>query len=349
MLLLPAKDKDVLQPAQKASITWDRPTVETLIVQFEATPRLRHESRRPAGRSSTRCPAIFKELAVHHPEPMDTRSTETGCSRGRDSCGRGPRRRAASPPSRYRCRRRLSLDFKIITAEKADDLYSWLKENGYKYAGDEATLGFYIEKKWFFTVMKIDAKQMKPNRDGTFTGEVTPTRFTFESTKLVYPLKITQISVKDKTEALFYVQAPHKMDLPGDFSYQFTFTPMWFQASSFAVPEKLTEQEKTWQPLAQVAAKDSLEKVQALRGKGSEPATLEWARKITDHDLEVIDGKKPYNRAAPKRGRAQAEDPPRARQEGAVRDRSSGRCLRRARWGADLSSCGRSSATRTTT
>jgi hypothetical protein len=49
-----------------------------------------------------------------------------------------------------------------------------------------------------------------------------------------------------------------------------------------------------------VAAKDYLEKVQALRGKGSEPATLEWARKVTEHDLEVIVGKKPYNRAAPK-------------------------------------------------
>jgi hypothetical protein len=54
--------------------------------------------------------------------------------------------------------------------------------------------------------------QMKRNKDGTFAGEVTPTRFQFTSDKLVYPLKITQISVKDKTEALFYVQAPHKVD-----------------------------------------------------------------------------------------------------------------------------------------
>ena len=64
--------------------------------------------------------------------------------------------------------------------------------------------------------MKIDTMQMKRNKDGTFTGEVTPTRFQFASEKLVYPLKITQISVKEKTEALFYVQAPHKVDLHGD-------------------------------------------------------------------------------------------------------------------------------------
>src|SRR5262249_25531891 len=93
-----------------------------------------------------------------------------------------------------------SLDYKIISAERADDLYQWLKDNKYSYAGDEASLNFYVQKKWLFTVMKIDTMQMKRNKDGTFAGEVTPTRFQFASDKLVYPLKITQISVKDKTE-----------------------------------------------------------------------------------------------------------------------------------------------------
>ena len=37
----------------------------------------------------------------------------------------------------------------------------------------------------------------KKNKDGSYQGEVTPTRFTFASEKLIYPLKITQISVKD--------------------------------------------------------------------------------------------------------------------------------------------------------
>src|SRR5439155_1732647 len=119
-----------------------------------------------------------------------------------------------------------SLDYKIITADRADDLFSWLKENRYSYAGDEATLDFYVKKKWLFTVMKIDAMQMKKNKDGTYTGEVTPTRFQFTSDKLVYPLKITQLSVRDKTEALFYVQAPSKVDLPGDNTYQFQWVPM---------------------------------------------------------------------------------------------------------------------------
>src|SRR5439155_5922122 len=119
-----------------------------------------------------------------------------------------------------------SLDYKIIAADRADDLYKWLKAHKYSYAGDEATLNYYVQKKWVFTVMKIDTMQMKKNKDGSYAGEVTPTRFTFSSDKLVYPLKITQISVKDKTEALFYVQAPFKVDLQGDLSYQYQWVVM---------------------------------------------------------------------------------------------------------------------------
>src|SRR5262249_34535166 len=78
-----------------------------------------------------------------------------------------------------------SLDYKVITAERADDLFAWLKENKYSYSGDEATLDFYVKKQWFFTVMKIDTMQMKRNPDGSFLGEVTPTRFQFASEQLV--------------------------------------------------------------------------------------------------------------------------------------------------------------------
>src|SRR4029079_4215911 len=70
-----------------------------------------------------------------------------------------------------------SLDYKIISAERADDLFKWLKDNKYSYAGDEASLNFYVQKKWIFTVMKIDTMQMKKNKDGSYAGEVTPTRF----------------------------------------------------------------------------------------------------------------------------------------------------------------------------
>jgi hypothetical protein len=193
-----------------------------------------------------------------------------------------------------------SLDYKIIEAQRADDLYSWLKDHKYSYSGDEATLDHYIQQKWNFTVMKIDPMQMKKRADGSYEGEVTPTRFTFASEKLIYPLRITQISVKDKTEALFYVQAPQKVDLLGDFSYQYVFTPMWLQALGFAIPEKLTSQEVAWQKVVAPQNQAFTSKANSLRERGIEPATLEWAKKITGNDIGVLEGKVPYNREAPK-------------------------------------------------
>jgi hypothetical protein len=203
-----------------------------------------------------------------------------------------------------------SLDYKIIEASRADDLYQWLKDHKYSYSGDEATLNHYIQKKWLFTVMKIDTMQMKRNKDGSYTGEVTPTRFQFSSEKLIYPLKITQISVKDKTEALFYVQAPFKVDLSGDNSYQYTWIPM-LQAGSGCMPQGLPGRGGEWlkaygaqiPALLQRAAELDYRFVQGQRPqpnkKGHIPTTMEWARKLTVEDIKVLAGKGPYSEKVP--------------------------------------------------
>jgi hypothetical protein len=301
-----AKDKDILQPAQKAFITWDpKEKVESFTVQpkFEGnaadfgmvipTPGKPELADMPR--------EFFKHLAVFTIlEPMDlTKYKRLTRNSGKD---KGEPKKKEDPKSGVKILAEGvvgSLDYKVIEATRPDGLYTWLKENKYHYAGDEATLDYYIKKKWFFTVMKIDSKQMKPRADGTFEGNVTPTRFTFASDKLVYPLKITQISVKDKTEALFYVQAPQKMDLPGDFSYQFTFAPMWSNATGFAIAEKLSTQEKTWQEHVRPLMGELAAKAARLRQNRVEPATLEWAKRITDNDLAMLEGKRPFNRNVP--------------------------------------------------
>jgi hypothetical protein len=220
-----------------------------------------------------------------------------------------------------------SLDYKIIEAGRADDLFQWLKDNKYSYAGDEATLNFYIQKKWLFTVMKIDTMQMKRNKDGSFAGEVTPTRFQFSTEKLIYPLKITQLSVKDKTEALFYVQAPHKVDLKGEMSYQYTWVPM-LQAASGCTPGGLPGHGGDWLKAINDQIPDLLKRGQGLgfnfvsgqrpqpNKKGHIPTTMEWARKLTADDLKVLTGKAPYSEKVPNvdEGFTQADvkDPQRA-------------------------------------
>jgi hypothetical protein len=302
-----AKDKDVNQPAQKAFITWDaKENVESFTVQpkFEgnaqdfgmviptpAKPRLDEMPR-----------DFFKELAVFTIlEPMDLSKYKQMRYLFAAQAGGARRDQAVRKTTVKVLEAGIvgSLDYKIVAAERADDLYQWLKDNQYQYAGDEQTLGFYIDKHWFFTVMKIDAKQMKPRPDGTYEGDVTPTRFQFTSERCIYPLRITRISVKDKTEALFYVQSADKVDLPERFSYEPAFVPMWSQATGYAIPEKLTAQEKEWEQHVKGRIPQLTERAAADRQKAHEPATLEWAKRLTDRDLAVLSGEQKYNRDAP--------------------------------------------------
>ena len=323
-----AKNADILQPAQKAFLTWDPvEKIETFTVQpkFEGNaldfgmviptptqPKL-HEMPRD----------FFKHLAVYSimkkrqfpvshllPVPPPPPSAPSGGGVP------GP---LATPVAESVRKPQIkiletgvvgSLDYKIIEAGRADDLYKWLKDNNYTYSGDEATLGFYVQKKWLFTVMKIDTMQMKRNKDGTFAGEVTPTRFQFASDKLVYPLKITQISVKDKTEALFYVQAPTKVDLKDDLSYQMTWVPM-LQAATGCTPGGIQGGGEQWLKTFGPQIPGLLAKAQNLGfqfipgqrpqpGKnGYIPTTMEWARKLTATDIAVLKGNAPYSEKVP--------------------------------------------------
>src|SRR5262245_36207914 len=255
-----AQNADILQPAQKVFITWDpakgqesftvQPKFEGnaldfgMVIPTPAQPRL-HEMPRD----------FFKHLAVYS---ILTQRQSPHSKLLQTHWGDNARLGALARPTSQGANRLDvasevkkpsvvvleagvvgSLDYKIIEASRADDLFKWLKDHRYSYAGDEATLNFYVQKRWLFTVMKIDTMQMKKNKDGSYAGEVTPTRFTFASDKLVYPLKITQLSVKDKTEALFYVQAPYKVDLQGDMSYHYQWVPI-LQGAFACTPGGLT-------------------------------------------------------------------------------------------------------------
>ncbi len=321
-----AKEKDILQPAQKAFITWDpQEKVETFTVQprFEGSVvDFGMVIPTPARPKLDEMPKdFFKELAVFtilkrrehpmshlFPQVLSQRLTNLGALPAAAKAGGSVKVLEAGIVG--------SLDYKIITAGKADDLYAWLKENKYNYVGDEATLDFYIKKKWFFTVMKIDTMQMKKNPDGSYTGDVTPTRFQFISDKLVYPLKITRLSVKDKTEALFYVQAPHKVDLPGDLTYQYQWIPMlenaqgWYAKGTFG-SHNLPGKEDDWLKASARQAGPLLKRGEELgfdfnRGQrpqpnrqGRIPTTLEWAKRLSADDIGLLKGDAPYSEKLP--------------------------------------------------
>jgi hypothetical protein len=325
-----AKNADILQPAQKVFITWDpSEKIETFTVQpkFEgnaldfgmviptpAQPKL-HEMPRD----------FFKHLAVYsimkkrespHSKllPMDRVQFAAPQAAARGTALDRLDEKAADTkrPAVRVLEAGLvgSLDYKIIEADRADALYEWLKDHKYSYSGDEATLNHYVQKKWLFTVMKIDTMQMKRNKDGSYAGEVTPTRFQFSTEKMIYPLKITQISVRERTEALFYVQAPFKVDLPEDLSYQYTWVPM-LQSASGCTPGGLPGRGANWLETFKGQIPQLLNRAGQLNfrfmpgqrpqanNKGHIPTTMEWARKLSADDIKVLRGEAPYSEKVP--------------------------------------------------
>src|SRR5262245_38194287 len=158
-----AKNADILQPAQKVFISWDPvKKMETFTVQpkFEGNaldfgmviptpsqPKL-HEMPRD----------FFKHLAIYTimkkrefphskllPAPVFNFN-------GAGFVPMAPMAQAGGfgggVPKREPAIKILetgtvgSLDYKIIEAGRADDLFQWLKDNKYSYAGDEASLNF---------------------------------------------------------------------------------------------------------------------------------------------------------------------------------------------------------------
>src|SRR5262245_5906112 len=206
------KSPPVLQPSQIAFITWDpAEKIETVTVQprFEGSavdfgmviptpsqPKLHEmprdffkalgvatQPKRRAFPQSKLMPQIFPDMAFGG-------ALAAPSAGGGGGGGRPPVEEIKTTVSIVEVGQVGNLDYKIITVGRADDLFKWLKDNKYSYDGDEATLNFYVQKKYYFTVMKIDTLQMKRAKDGMYTGDVTPTRFTFSSEKLVYPLRI---------------------------------------------------------------------------------------------------------------------------------------------------------------
>jgi hypothetical protein len=325
-----AKDKDILQPAQKVFITWD--PVEK-VESFTVQPKFEGNAQdfgmvipTPSQPKLDEMPRdFFKELAVYTILKKREYPDSKLMPRPQPQVwflGAVPANSPVTKPAKVLTVKVLeagivgSLDYKIISAERADDLFQWLKDNKYSYAGDEGTLDFYIQKKWLFTVMKIDTMQMKRNPDGSFAGEVTPTRFQFASEQLIYPLKITQLSVKDKTEALFYVQAPYKVDLPGDWTYQYQWVPMlqnaqgWYSKGIFG-DDDLPGRGSQWLKAIQGQAPTLLQKGNALgfnfvsgqrptpNKQGHIATTLEWARKLTTEDIQLLKGEAPFGEKVP--------------------------------------------------
>jgi hypothetical protein len=335
----PAPKPDMSQPSQIAFITWDP---EKKLESFAVQPRFEGNVGdfgmlipTPSKPTIDELPRdFFKELAVFTTPVQrvlpasrlllerDAGNLGNGLlfRKGRDAAeaqaAPGAREGGSAVPPRKTTVEVLGVgqvgafNYKILAAGRADDLHNWLKDNKYD-SGDEAVLDFYIKKQWVFTVMKIDTNQMKKNHDGSFIGDIAPMRFSFQSDKLVYPLKITQDSIKDATEALFYVLAPKKLDMT-EFSWKPDFAGQVIEArqrfGKAPVAEKPLPNERIpaqkiqtfpehlagWDKAADHVRKEAKELAQ-----GQTLTRLEWAKKLTRDDIKILTGDAPYSEKVP--------------------------------------------------
>src|SRR5262249_16762558 len=135
-----AKDKDILQPAQKAFLTFDPDKkVESFTVQpaFEGNAvdfgMVIPTPSKPTLDAMPR--DFFKHLAIFTIlEPMDLAKYK---SRGvQYSLGSDPRTRDRGGEGKVKILDKGvvgSLEYKVLEADRADALYVWLKENKYSY------------------------------------------------------------------------------------------------------------------------------------------------------------------------------------------------------------------------
>ena len=285
----------VTQPSQRAFITWDQ---ERGLESFTVQPEFKGDAKdfgmvipTPARPKLQDMPRDFFSALSRFTvlAPLDTskfrmpvQSARVAPSVQAESTAEARR----TPPQVKILERGMvgSLDYKILEADGSSQaLFSWLREHKYSYRGNEAIIQEYVKKRWLFTVMKIDSRNMKKRAEGGFLGEVTPTRFTFAVKKPIYPLRITQVSVIDGTDVQLFVLARKKMDLRGSWSYEPNFWSMWQQSMRLAYPEKLTAQEKSWIPFV-----DKARPIPVASG-----SNLEWAGKMTSERLAGL----PHNKS----------------------------------------------------
>lgn len=186
-----------------------------------------------------------------------------------------------------------TLDYKIIGPGKGDVLFAWLKDHRYDFEAGKEALEHYLKKDWHVTVMRLDTQQWKRRADDTFEREVSSfARYTFVTEKPVLPLKLWKPSAPERLPTRLYLLAPVKCDLAGDLSFQADWLSRWRRATKLAVPEKLTDEDRDWLKHSETARKSVQEHANRLAKEKRTLTALEWARRLTSEDDDLLRGKK---------------------------------------------------------
>jgi hypothetical protein len=112
-----------------------------------------------------------------------------------------------------------AFDTAILRADNPMALIEWLDEHGYNHSiDDDSVLQTYIDQKWVFTAMRVNADRLvdERRRPGRFwNGTIDPVELRYTAASLIYPLHLTSISAPQGSDVTVYILAEHKMDFPG--------------------------------------------------------------------------------------------------------------------------------------
>jgi hypothetical protein len=126
-------------------------------------------------------------------------------------------------------------EINVLSATDKNSLYDWLNQNGYIYPSTKKyILDEYITNKWFFTAIKISKDAITNQvQDQLSQGDLSPIKFVFKTSNIVYPLKISQV-VEDQNISsdvssyypssvpiTLYVFADHKKELSSGYTTTF--------------------------------------------------------------------------------------------------------------------------------
>lgn len=103
-----------------------------------------------------------------------------------------------------------SYEVMSLSSDDAQDLVTWLKQNGYQVAEESAkVIEEYVQNGWVFTTIKL---LQASNGEKTYTPH--PLAFVFETDEPVYPLKLTGVD-NSQCHIELYVFGPDRAEAAG--------------------------------------------------------------------------------------------------------------------------------------
>jgi hypothetical protein len=139
-------------------------------------------------------------------------------------------------------------DIAVLEADNATVLEKWLNDNGYSATfSKDKVVNDYIKKGWFFTAMKVNQDfQTSAVEDGISTGTIAPVYFRFKTDKMVYPLKISSVTVSTDSldeemevdyDSELYNSSYYGRSIARDYQYQnidmYIFSDKKYEASNY--------------------------------------------------------------------------------------------------------------------